>query len=428
MVREDVARDARSAAAAVPVATPSGRAIADVGGTFLRLGVTSFGGPVAHLGFFQRTIVAERGWVTPASYAALLGLCQVLPGPASSQLAVLLGYQRGGGWGGVAAILGFALPSIALMAMAGAGMAMLPPTALAPWLAGLAPVVAAVIAQALWALSRRLCPDAARIAIAVGVAVAALVLPPGWAPLALVPAALVGAWLPATGVEAGLTALLPRVPGITTSVLLATIAVAGVVVLPLAAHATASPSLHLAAGLWRSGLLVFGGGHVVLPLLQATVVTPGLVSESHFIAGYGFAQAVPGPLFTIGAYCGAAMPHPNLLLAFARAALGVSCLMAPGLLLALATVRILPAIVRAQRYARMLHGVNAGVVGLLGAAWAWPLLAGILAERARLVAALIAWLLLAVVRLPPAVVVLVGIVGGALAVHAGLLAAGLPGS
>ncbi|MDP8921721.1 MAG: chromate efflux transporter, partial [Chloroflexota bacterium] len=277
---------------------------------FGRLGLTSFGRPIAHLGYFRDEVVARRRWVDEATYADLVALCQFLPGPASSQVGIGLGILRAGLPGGLAAWVGFTLPSAILMALFALGVVTSGGTAEGV-LHGLKVVAVAVVAQAVWGMARSLCPDRERATLAIGAALAMLALPALVLPVALGQVVIIG-----IGGLIGWRLLRapvgapppPHAAPVSRSLALACGAVFfGLLVgLPLMRVAASSEWLAVVDSFYRVGALVFGGGHVVLPLLQAEVVPTGWVTESQFVAGYGAAQAVPGPLFTFAAYLGAA--------------------------------------------------------------------------------------------------------------------------
>ncbi len=279
------------------------RTAGEVLAAFFALGLRAFGGPVAHLGYFRAEFVERRRWVDEATFADLIALTQLLPGPGSSELGMALGHLRAGFWGAVAAWVGFTAPSAVLMVLFGYGVAHFGNLAGEPWLKGLMIVAVAVVAQALWGMARSLAPDRARMTLAVASAAIALTFPGTTGQLgAILLGAIAGIFLkreerpaaqasPARGLHAGASAALALF-----AVLL--------VGLPLAGDATGALPLKVAASFYRSGSLVFGGGHVLLPLLQASVVPPGWVGNDTFLAGYGAAQAVPGPLFTFAAFLG----------------------------------------------------------------------------------------------------------------------------
>lgn len=336
---------------------------------FLRLGLTSFGGPVAHLGYFRQEFVARRRWLDEAAYADLVALCQFLPGPASSQVGMALGLRQAGWGGALAAWLGFTLPSALVMALLGLGLVAGQGLVPAGVLYGLKVAAVAVVAQAVWGMARSLCRGPARLLL-MALACALALLSPGVTGQvgAMLLAALAslalwgrGRFMPVEPLQAGPQGMRRR-----TGALLLALFAALLVLLPLAARAWPQPWLALADAFYRAGALVFGGGHVVLPLLQAEVVTPGWVATDDFLAGYGLAQALPGPLFSFAAFLGAAARHG------AGGWLGaVVCLLAIFLPAFLLVAGALPFWERLRHDARAraaLSGVNAAVVGVLLAA------------------------------------------------------------
>lgn len=335
---------------------------------FLRLGCTSFGGPVAHLGYFRAELVERRGWLDEAAYADIVALCQFLPGPASSQVGVSLGILRAGLPGGLAAWCGFTLPSAFLLIAFAYGVAQAGDLSHAAWLHGLKTVAVAVVAQAVWGMARTLCPDRKRVTLAIAAAVLALAVPSAFGQVGAIAAGAAYGW--------GFIREPPRITGQLGFTLSRRLAIASLVlfavlllVLPLAAT-TGSHVLDLFARFYRSGSLVFGGGHVVLPLLQQSVVPPGWIGDDGFLAGYGAAQAVPGPLFTFAAYLDAAMaPLPNGWLG------GLLCLVAiylPSFLLLIGVLPFWDKLRQQGAVQAMLRGVNAAVVGILLAALYTP--------------------------------------------------------
>src|SRR4051812_2678928 len=279
---------------------------------FLKLGSTSFGGPVAHFGYFRGEFVERRKWLDERSYADIVALCQFLPGPASSQTGIAIGMLRGGLAGGFAAWLGFTLPSALAMIAFAYGVARLGAIGEAPWLHGLQIVAVAVVAQAVWGMARSLAPDRPRASLAVAAALLMLFLPGAMGQIGAIAAGALIGWrlLPAgeTGAPAALGIAIDRRLSLAMLVLFGLL-LAG---LPVIAAASGDHALELVARFYRTGALVFGGGHVVLPLLASAVVEPGWIAEDVFLAGYGAAQAVPGPLFTFAAFLGTAMqPAPN---------------------------------------------------------------------------------------------------------------------
>ncbi|CAH2600098.1 Chromate efflux transporter [Rhodovastum atsumiense] len=386
-------------------AVPRG-SVLEVFRAFLRLGCTSFGGPVAHLGYFRAELVERRGWLDEAGYADIVALCQFLPGPASSQTAVTIGVVRAGLAGGLAAWLGFTLPSAVLMLAFAQGVSLAGEVAHAIWLHGLKLVAVAVVAQAVWNMGRTLCPDRLRVSMAVVAAVVVLMIPSAIGQVgAIVTGGVLGWQLlpgPVAPVQGHLAIGVPRG--------LAVAALAGFVVLlvglPLLAGATGVHAVALFDRFYRAGALVFGGGHVVLPLLQQSVVPPGWISNDGFLAGYGAAQAMPGPLFSFAAYLGAAMrPSP------AGIAGGLFCLVAiylPSMLLLLGTLPFWDGLRRRAGVQAALRGVNATVVGLLLAALYTPVWTSAVAAPMDFGLTLLAFLALVFWQVPPWLVVVLG--------------------
>lgn len=379
---------------------------------FLKLGLTSFGGPVAHLGYFRDAFVVRRQWLTETAYADLVALCQFLPGPASSQVGMALGLMRAGLPGMAAAWLGFTLPSALLMLAFAYGVDRLGGVAGAGWLAGLKAAAAAVVAHAVLGMASSLCPDRPRRTIALIGAAAAATLPGAIGQIAvLIAGALAGLiWLRLPPRPAGepLRVAVPHSAALASLVLFAVLLFG----LPALAQASGDGAIRLADALYRAGALVFGGGHVVLPLIEAELVHPGGLTREAFLAGYGAAQAVPGPLFSFAAYVGAMMPTPP------NGALGATialvAMFLPSALLVYGALPFWARIAADQRAQDLLGGVNAAVVGLLGAAFWDPVVsAGVTSGRAFAVA-LIAYLALALWRVPPWAVVVGAAVMGAL--------------
>ncbi|MCU0154299.1 chromate efflux transporter [Curtobacterium poinsettiae] len=337
---------------------------------FLRLGLTSFGGPVAHLGYFRETFVVRRRWLGDDAYADLVALCQFLPGPASSQVGMALGLQRAGLLGLLAAWCGFTLPSAVLLVAFALLVSGTPDLAGAGWLLGLQAAAAAVVAQAVLGMARSLTPDRRRATVAAAAAIVALLVPgPGPQVAVIAVCGVVGAvWLRgvvAVGVDAGATdtggaVRLPRWVAVSALVAFAALLVAA----PIAANGTGA--VRLFGVFAQAGSLVFGGGHVVLPLLESQTVATHLVGHADFLAGYGAAQAVPGPLFTFAAYLGAvAHGSPGGVLG---ATVALVAIFLPAALLVIGALPFWH-VLRALPWARrVLAGVNAGVVGLLAAA------------------------------------------------------------
>lgn len=374
---------------------------------FLRLGLTSFGGPVAHLGYFREEFVARRRWLTEDAYADLVALCQFLPGPASSQVGLALGLRQAGWGGALAAWLGFTLPSALVVALLGLGLVAGQGLVPAGVLHGLKVAAVAVVAQAVWGMARSLCRGPARLLLMVLACALALLWPGVVGQVgAMLVAALagLGLWgragaMPVPPSQGGLAAgVRPR----TGALLLAAFA-ALLVLLPLAARAWPQGWLVLADAFYRAGALVFGGGHVVLPLLQAEVVATGWVAADDFLAGYGLAQAVPGPLFTFAAFLGAAAGHGAG--GWLGAAVCLVAIFVPAFLLVAGALPFWDRLRHNARARAALAGVNAAVVGLLLAALYHPVWTSAIHAPADLALALAAFAALVWARVPPWLVV-----------------------
>jgi chromate transporter len=388
--------------------------VLEVLGVATRLGLTSFGGPIAHLGYFHAEYVARRQWLTERTYADVVALCQFLPGPASSQVGIAIGMMRAGLLGGVAAWLGFTLPSaLALVAFA-YGLQTLGVTE-AGWLHGLKVVAVAVVAQAVWGMARNLAPDRQRASLAFLAAIAMLAYPTAVGQvLIIVLAGLIGWWwLPETSA--------PRDPGMRLSVGHRGAAVAwglffGLLIgLPICQQWVQSQALAVFDSFFRVGSLVFGGGHVVLPLLQAEVVPPGWVTNEQFVAGYGAAQAVPGPLFTFAAYLGAVMQPLGG--GVAGAALALVAVFAPSFLLVVGALPLWDSLRPRPSFQAALRGINAAVVGLLLAALYHPVWTSAIHAPADVALGLVDFALLAFWKWPPWLVVVCSALGGAALAH-----------
>ena len=378
---------------------------------FLRLGLTSFGGPVAHLGYFHEEFVRQRRWLTESDYANLVALCQFLPGPASSQVGIGLGMMRRGIPGGFAAWLGFTLPSAGLMLLFGYGIATWQDAIPPGMLDGLKAVAVAVVAHAVWGMGQRFCPDARLVTVAVLGVAGTLLIPSAFAPMiVIVLGGLAGALL--GGDESGQEARDQAFPTVSHRWSIACVAVFALLLfgLPLVSVQWESHTLALINSFFRTGALVFGGGHVVLPLLQSTVVAPGWVTRSDFLSGYGAAQAVPGPLFSLSAYLGTVSGvEPNGWMG------GLICLAAiylPSFLLLIGVGPFWMA-VKNHRYAAPVQaGVNAAVVGILLAALYDPIWTSTIVSARHFLQFIAAYALLAFWRLPSWAVVLISAVTG----------------
>jgi len=370
---------------------------------FLRLGLTSFGGPIAHLGYFRDAFVTRRRWLSERSYADLVALCQFLPGPASSQVGIALGLSRAGYGGALAAWLGFTLPSAVVLILLALGITRhstaIPPGALH----GLKVVAVAVVAQAVWGMARNLCTNAPRVAVMLLAACVALLQTSAWGQVGVILiAGMAGLLLfkpaPPTAHDALPVTISRRAGALWLSLfglLLAS--------LPILAQWLPTPTLAVTDAFYSTGALVFGGGHVVLPLLQAEVVPRHWVSNDVFLAGYGAVQAMPGPLFTFAAFLGASMTQaPNGWLG------GLLCLLAiftPSFLLVLGALPFWESLRRSPRTQAALAGVNAAVVGLLLAALYQPVWTSAIFTAQDVALALIGLVSLMVWKLPPWLVV-----------------------
>ncbi len=386
---------------------------------FLRLGLTSFGGPIAHLGYFREEFVTRRRWIAEQAYADLVALCQFLPGPASSQVGIGIGLAKAGLAGAFAAWFGFTVPSALALILFGTGVVTYHDAVPPGLLHGLKIVAVAVVAQAVWGMARVLCADAPRVTLAIFAAIGVLALPTALAQVGVI----------ALGALAGMVFLkaeteqhhAPLGIEIGRGVALAALALFfGILVgLPVAAAAFPSQTLALIDSFYRSGSLVFGGGHVVLPLLQAEVVPPGWVSKDAFLAGYGAAQAVPGPLFTFAAFLGTVMtPAPN---GWIGALICLAAIFAPSFLLVVGALPFWDRLRRFRPMQKALMGVNAAVVGLLLAALYDPVWTGAILGAADFALGLAAFGLLVFWKVPPWAVVALSAGGGwALAAVAGI--------
>jgi chromate transporter len=390
--------------------------IGSIFAVFLRLGLTSFGGPIAHLGYYRTEFVERRRWLSEAAYADLVALCQLLPGPASSQVGFAVGLSRGGLAGGLAAWLGFTLPSAVAMVLFARGAAAMTGPLSAGMFHGLQVVAVAVVAQAVWSMARTLCPDRTRGTIAVFATLIVIAAPTAIGQIvAILMGAAAGAWLcreaPAVAATERLSVPVPRALAVAALALFALLLIG----LPIAAAVLPVPAVAVADAFYRAGALVFGGGHVVLPLLHASVVEPGWVSEAAFLSGYGAAQAVPGPLFTFAAYLGATIyaPSGDAPSGWPGAALCLAAIFLPGLLLVLGVLPFWVSLGRAALMPAGLRGVNAAVVGVLLSALYDPVWTKGIGGPADFALALVAFALLVIWKAPSWGVVLVSAAGGA---------------
>jgi chromate transporter len=375
--------------------------------TFLKLGLISFGGPIAHIGYFREEIVIRRCWIDDEKYTDLVALCQFLPGPASSQVGFSLGLIRAGYWGALAAWAGFTLPSAVLMTTFAYGAGALGGPIGLGVLHGLKLVAVAIVAQAVWGMARTLCPDRPRASIA---CVAALMILTNASSLAQIGAILLGGiaglWFCRTSAPASAGSL-----GAPVSRRVGAPALTSFFALLVALPALGGLSHHveLFGAFYRSGTLVFGGGHVVLPLLSKAFVTPGWISQDSFLAGYGAVQALPGPLFTFAAYLGAVVDPSH---GIAGAALGLIGIFLPGILVLLGTLPFWDVFRKRVGAQAVMRGINAAVVGLLGAALYNPLWISSVKSSGDVALALIGFVLLTAWRTPALIVVILGALGG----------------
>jgi len=375
-----------------------------------RLGLTSFGGPIAHLGYFHEEYVKQRKWVDEQSYADLVALCQFLPGPASSKIGIAIGIIRAGIPGGVLAWLGFTLPSALALVAFGYGVSTIGGATGAGWLHGLKVVAVAVVALAVWGMARMLCPDRERATVAIVTAVVASAWPTAWGQiLPIIVAGLIG-WRFFPPPERPPSALHVRAPisqgvGIISWVLFFGLLIG----LPFVRQIESSQALAVFDSFFRVGSLVFGGGHVVLPLLQAEVVGPGWVTNEAFVAGYGAAQAVPGPLFTFAAYLGWVMQPP--LNGWAGASIALAAIFLPAFLMTIGSLPFWDLVRTRSRYQAALRGINAAVVGLLLGALYHPVWTAAIHTPIDFGLGLLAFGLLAFWKWPPWLVVVLTALG-----------------
>lgn len=377
---------------------------------FLRLGLTSFGGPIAHLGYFREEFVTRRQWLTERSYADLVALCQFLPGPASSQVGMALGMSRAGYAGVLAAWAGFTLPSALVLILFALGIAGYG-DALSPGaLHGLKIVAVAVVAQAVWGMARNLCPDALRVSIMAVAVCIVLLVPSAWGQVGVIVAAgIAGLFLFRPDRDMAHEAL-PITVSHRAGVIWLSLFFVLLIGLPILASLLPSPTMEVVDAFYRAGSLVFGGGHVVLPLLQAEVVPSGWVSNEAFLAGYGAAQAVPGPLFTFAAFLGASSADAPS--GWLGGGIALVAIFVPSFLLVAGALPFWEQLRRSPRTQAALAGVNAAVVGLLLAALYNPVWTSAILAPQDFGLALIALVALIFWKLPPWLVVLASGLGG----------------
>jgi chromate transporter len=371
--------------------------------TFLKLGCTSFGGPSAHIGYFRTAFVERLGWMSERRYAELVALGQFLPGPASSQVGFAVGLERAGAAGGAAAWAGFTLPSALIMLLAAFGLAALPPDLLPGIIHGLKLVAVAVVLHAVQGMVAGLCQDRLHKLLGVGALVLALLAPGVAGQLSALVLAGLAAFLLAdrSPVPEASEPAAQKKLGSMPFVLIG-LAIALLLLLPLAAQ-TGLPGASIAEPFYRAGSLVFGGGHVVLPFLETATVGQGWLSEADFLAGYGVAQAIPGPLFTFATYVGAVS------FGVIGGLIALIAIFAPGLLLMAGGLPVWTRLSHLPGLRRALGGVNAGVVGILAAALYDPLWTSSVAGAEDVAAVAIGWAMLQVLKWPSWTVALAGL-------------------
>jgi len=397
----------------VPVDSAYQRPVLTCFFAFLRLGLTSFGGPVAHLGFFREEFVAKRKWLSEQAYADLVALCQFLPGPASSQVGFALGYQRAGLTGAFASWFAFTLPSALLMIACAYGIAYVDTNA--AWLQGLKVAAVAVVAHAVWGMASKLCPDRTRATLALLAASVVLVVGTAWILVAVIALGLGLGWMlfrnlvsptapdaegDACKIKKG---LLPKISLICV--------VVGFVTLPLAASLSDSRWVEMIDGFYRAGLLVFGGGHVVLPLLEVETVGRGWMDRDSFLAGYGAAQALPGPLFALAAYLGTVIAPGGA--PWFGGVVALVAILLPSMFLVVGTLPYWNRLRARPGAQAALMGANAAVVGILLAALYNPVFLSGVTSIPAMVLALLAFGSLQFWKAPPwAVVIACAALGG----------------
>lgn len=377
---------------------------------FLKLGLTSFGGPIAHLGYFREEFVVRRKWLDERVYADLVALSQFTPGPASSKVGIGIGLAKAGLPGAFAAWAGFTTPSVLALLLFAYGVEMFAGALAGGWLHGLKVVAVAVVAQAVWGMAKNLCPDAPRFTLAVVAAGIAMASPTSIGQIAAIFAGAIAGYAFLGGKQDDTHVDMAIPLGKTAGALSLTLFFVLLAGLPAASAIYQNHTLSLFDSFYRSGSLVFGGGHVVLPLLQSEVVPPGWVSNDAFLAGYGAAQAVPGPLFTFAAYLGAIMGRePN---GWQGALICIAAIFLPAFLLTIGVLPFWDGLRRLSAVRSALTGVNAAVVGLLLAALYTPVWTSAIKAPADFGLGLAAFALLVFWKLPPWLVVLLSALGG----------------
>ena len=379
---------------------------------FLKLGLTSFGGPIAHLGYFRDELVLRRKWIDEKGYADLVALSQFLPGPASSQVGFALGLLRGGPLGALAAWAAFTLPSALLLLIFAIGASAFEGPIGQGIIEGLKIVAVAIVAHAVWGMARSLAPDRERATIALGAVLIAILVAGSFGQVAAILVGGLAGLIVCRQAGAAVSGHVEFPVSRTFGAVCLAVFIALLIGLPLAAAVVPSQALAVFDSFYRAGSLVFGGGHVVLPLLEAEVVRTAWVTPSEFLAGYGAAQAVPGPLFTFAAYLGAVLgPEPNGL---AGAMIALVAVFLPGFLLLIGVIPFWDAFRARPSAQALMRGANAAVVGILGAALYDPVFTSAVVGPLQFALALTCFVLLMAWKAPPWTVVIVAAIGGAL--------------
>ncbi|UXN58741.1 chromate efflux transporter [Phyllobacterium zundukense] len=372
---------------------------------FLKLGLTSFGGPIAHLGYFRDELVLRRKWIDDKGYADLVALCQFLPGPASSQVGFALGLLRGGPLGALAAWTAFTLPSAILLILFAFGAASFGGPIGGGIITGLKIVAVAIVAQAVWGMARNLCPDRERATIALGAVLIIVFFAGALGQVAAIAAGALAGLVFCRNHQAEITRHIEFPVSRTFGVISLVAFFALLFGLPIITSAMSSQGLSVFDSFFRAGSLVFGGGHVVLPLLETEVVRSGWVSHDQFLAGYGAAQAVPGPLYTFAAYLGTVLgPEPNGLIG---ATIALAAVFLPGFLILLGVIPFWDGFRTRESAQALMRGANAAVVGILGAALYDPVFTSAIVGPYQFALALTCFVLLMAWKTPPWIVVLV---------------------
>lgn len=371
---------------------------------FLRLGLTSFGGPIAHLGYFRDEFVTRRQWLSERRYADLVALCQFLPGPASSQVGIVLGFSRSGYLGALAAWMGFTLPSAILMILFALGISVYRDALSSGVLHGLKVVAVAVVAQAVWGMARNLCTDVPKVSLMAISTCVVLFFPSVFAQLATITFAGFVGMLVFSPAQESIEDRLPVKLSKRTATLWLMLFFGLLIGLPIWAQSVPGPSIAMVDAFFRAGSWVFGGGHLVLPMLQTEVVTTGWVSGEGFLAGYGAAQAVPGPLFTFAGFLGASMNSAPT--GWGGGIIGLLAIFAPSFLLVFGVLPFWEDLRQSRKTQAALAGINAAVVGILLAALYQPVWTSAIHRPQDFGLALLAWIALMFWKLPPWLVVL----------------------